>query len=97
MIKDGYVLLKPDSMDTANAKNYHVIEARFNTDTNTLSFPDGRTVVCRNWEMKSGASVDSSQIVPRNDDKLRLCLAEEQNAGKRICANCAKHFYADGV
>ena len=97
MMKDVYVLLKPENMDTVNSQNYHVIEARYDADTQELSFPEGMTVICRNWEMKSRTRVNPSQIVPRNDNNLRLRLAEEQNAGKKICANCAKHFYADDL
>ena len=95
MIKDVYVLLKPENMDTVNSQNYHVIEAQQDSDTKALSYPSGRTVRCGSWEKKSRITIADSQIIPRNDNNLRLRLAEEQNAGKKICANCVKHFYAD--
>ena len=97
MLKDVYVLLKPDNMDAANAQNHHVIKAQQDSDTKALYFPRNRKVVCESWEMKARTSVHESQIYSRNDDNLRLLLAEKQNDGVRICANCAKHFYADGV
>ena len=97
MKKYVYVLLKPDNMDTANARNYHVIKAKQDIDTGALSYPDGTTVMCGSWEKKTNASVLPSQVHPFDDENMRLVLAEKQNDGLPICANCAKHFYADGV
>lgn len=97
MKKDVYVLLKPDNMDAANARNCHVIKAKQDIDSGALSYPDGTTVMCASWEKKINASVLPSQVYPFDDANMRLVLAKKQNDGVRICANCAKHFYADGV
>ena len=35
MKKDVYILLKPDNMDAANARNYHVIKAKKDLDSGT--------------------------------------------------------------
>ena len=97
MKKDVYILLKPENMDTEDSQNYHVIKAQQDSDTKVLTYPFGMTVICGSWEKKSGITITDEQIIPRNDDSLRLLLAREQSAGKKICANCVKHFYADDV
>lgn len=97
MKKDVYILLKPDNMDAANARNYHVIKAKKDLDTGTYTYPDGTTVMCGSWEKKSGITIANAQVHPFDDANMRLVLAEKQNDGLPICANCAKHFYADGV
>lgn len=91
-----YVLLNPDNMNAQNAENYHVIEAWYDTDTDSLSFKDGYTALDGMYEMKRHPSIKHSQILPHDEDSLRLELARRQNRGDKICGNCVRNLYADG-
>lgn len=90
-----YVLLHPFDMDAESAENYHVIEAWRDPDTKSLSFRYGRTALDGICEMKRDASIEPSQILPHDDDALRLGLAKRQNQGDKICGNCVRRLYAD--
>ena len=95
MLKDIYVLLDPVDMDTDDSQNHHIIRAKKDEKTGDLTFPSNRKVLCENWKKKSDATILPTQELPFDENDLRVRIAEEQNAGKELCANCVKHLYAD--
>ena len=95
MLKDVYVFLEPCDMDAENPKNYHVIKAKQDDSTGALSYPYGNEALCERWKKKHDADIRSYQVKSVDDSKMRTFLAEKQNDGNEVCANCVKHFYAD--
>lgn len=90
-----YVVLHPKDMDAENPVNYHVIEAFQDAVTEELSFPSDWKALDGKFTMRPDAYIVPSQVMPHDDDVMRSALARKQNAGKPICGNCARHFYAD--
>lgn len=95
MLKDVYVVLYPVDMEAAAPKNYHVIKAKQDDSTGALSYPYGNEALCERWKKKHDADIKSHQVMPIDNSRMRTFLAEKQNCGKEVCANCVKRFYAD--
>lgn len=95
MYKPVYVYLYPQNMDAINAENFHIIEAEYDAQINNIRFPYGITALDGQFDMKPKTRINKEQILPHNDDQMRVFLAERQNYGDQVCANCVRHFYAD--
>ena len=95
MLKDVYVYLDPIDMDAKKSENYHVIKAKQDDKTDEISFPEGLFALCDRWKKKRDADIRPYQAKPADDRKMRIFLAEKQNEGNEVCANCVKYFYAD--
>ena len=95
MIRDVYVFLKPENMAAEEPKNYHVIEAQFDDQNNKLMYNHGSSAICECCSVAPSACIDLAQLKEHSDNAMRTFLAQQQNLGKQVCANCVKHFYAD--
>lgn len=95
MLKEVYVYLYPENMEAAEPVNCHVIEAKYDEENNRLTFPPDRICLDGQYKKKVNTTIKRGQIQPHDDDYMRIFLAERQNAGDQVCANCVRYFYAD--
>lgn len=95
MIKDIYVFLRPEDIDGGDPQNHHVIEARQDSETGEITYPNGLATICNGCTKKRNLTIPTAHIIPRDDENIRSFLAEKQDEGKQTCANCVRHFYAD--
>ena len=94
-MSDIYFYLRPEDMEATNAKNYHIIKAKYDK-YNGLTFPYERKALDGQfYKKRSLTSIHSEQIRPDDIDELRMFLAARQNSGDEVCANCIRRLYAD--
>lgn len=93
-----YIFLRPEDINGENPENYHLIEGEYTEEHGEIIdiSIDGWYTVCNGCKRKGKLTrIPRAHILEKNDDTVRLFLAEQQNVGKRVCGNCVKHFYAD--
>lgn len=95
MKKQVYVYLYPSDMDAENPQNYHVIEGWYDNVTNTYTFSKDRRALDGKFKIEIHPNIVDEQRHPHDEAHMRFFLAEEQNSGREVCANCVKRFYAD--
>lgn len=91
---DVYVYLYPQDMDARDAKNYHVIMAKYDKYYG-LRFPYGHTALDGQFDIENENNIAPSQIISDDINEVREFLAEKQNSGDEVCANCVRRLYAD--
>lgn len=95
MSKKIFIYLEPVDMDAENSENFHVIEARYDEEEEKFYFPKGYMTLDGLYEMNPKATILERQVHPYNHAHMRKFLAERQNEGEKVCANCVKRFYAE--
>lgn len=90
-----YVYLWPESIEAENAKNYHVIRALYDEDKKSLTFSRSRETLDGNCTAKRVAELGRCKIFRNSKAHMRTFLAQRQNEGDEVCANCVRYFYAD--
>lgn len=106
-MKENYFIeLSPADL-VEGGVNHHIIQTQYDTETEKYSFPDKTLTCCGRYNRDKSVALPIEQLILPEEmeeddsydaeaylDYVRVYLAEQQNDGVKMCADCVARLYS---
>jgi hypothetical protein len=106
-MKENYFIDLGPAELVEGGQNHHIILTQYDPETEKYSFPDKTLTCCGRYNRDKSVPLPIERLILPDDmeeddsydaqaylDYVRLFLAEQQNNGVKMCADCVAKLYS---